>query len=105
VSLLNEIENYYNSVDTTFFYGYFLSGYGSGSGYVDLNDEIEEIEDILNVNCHYHNHSLGWKIYLLFNFIVMFIIPFLVSLLQFAEDYIFHYNLNIMRSSHVFRCS
>ena len=37
------------------------------------------LSEVLNPNCHYHNHPIGWKLFLAFNFVVMFIIPFFVS--------------------------
>ena len=36
-------------------------------------------KDILNADCHYFDYPLEWKLFLAFNFIVMFIIPFIVS--------------------------
>jgi len=31
--------------------------------------------------CHYWDHSIGWKIFILFNFLIMFLLPFFVSFL------------------------
>ena len=70
--LLQRVVQYYDEsgFDPSLFYS------NSGSG---MFEEAEAITVVLNPNCHYHNHPIGWKLFLAFNFVVMFIIPFFVS--------------------------
>ena len=40
---------------------------------------LESEKDNLSSGCHYLHHPIGWKLFIILNFVVMFIIPFLVS--------------------------
>ena len=70
--LLQDVLQYYgdDGFDPSLFYS------NSGSG---MSQKVEALSEVLNPNCHYHNHPIGWKLFLAFNFVVMFIIPFFVS--------------------------
>ena len=35
-------------------------------------------EDLIGKDCHFENHSKNWKLFLILNFILVFIIPVLV---------------------------
>ena len=85
--------NIFKSFDSTDFYS--LSEFDSEDvGYSTETDEVLESSGQLdksyfeNLNygmpeaCHYYDRSFGWKFFLLFNFLVMFCLPFFVSTLN-----------------------
>ena len=58
----------------------------SGSASTNTTDPLYVIDQA----CHYWDHTAGWKIFLYFNFFVMFILPFCVSGLQYSLCLIMH---------------
>ena len=53
----------------------------------DEDDETNRDEP--SDGCHYNHHPIGWTIFLSFNFVAMFLIPFLVG-------FIFQYQILIL---------
>ena len=85
--------NIFKSFDSTGFYS--LSEFDSEDvGYSTETDEVSEssgkldnsyfknLDHGLREACHYYDRSFGWKFFLLFNFLVMFCLPFFVSTLN-----------------------
>ena len=83
----------FKSLDSTDFYS--LSEFDSEDvGYSTETDEVlessaqldksyfENLNHGLREACHYYDHPFGWKFFLLFNFLVMFCLPFFVSTLN-----------------------
>lgn len=53
--------------------------------YYDLyNIDIVD-EDIISASCHYYDKGLIWNLLILFNFLVMFVIPFGVRFLLYVS--------------------
>ena len=48
--------------------------------------------------CHYDNHPLSWKIFLGFNFIVMFVVPVVVSCQNFYDLSLHCINVSVRKN-------
>ena len=45
------------------------------------NYEIDP-DEVIDTNCHYWDRPLGWIAFIVFNFVVMFLVPLFVSLMM-----------------------